>query len=104
MTRPDGGVGHCEVRIGDSIVMTGEPQDQSKARPSNLYVYVVDVDATCRRALACGARSEREPADQFYGDRSGGFTDASGNIWWIATHKEDVSPEEMQRRAKQAQA
>jgi len=100
MTRPDGSVGHCEVRIGDSIVMMAEPPDPSKARPSNLYVYVADVDATYRRALLHGARSEREPADQFYGDRSGGFVDASGNTWWIATHVEDLSPEEMQRRAQ----
>lgn len=104
MTRPDGSVGHCEVRIGDSIVMMGEPPDPSKVRPSNLYVYVPDVDSTYRRALAHGARCEREPTDQFYGDRSGGFIDASGNTWWIATHKEDVSPEEIQRRARQAQA
>ena len=103
MTRPDGRVGHCEVRIGDSIVMMGEPQDPSKARPSNLYVYVLDVDSTYRRALAHGAQADREPADQFYGDRSGSFIDASGNLWWVATHKEDVSPEEIQRRAKQAQ-
>jgi len=101
MTRADGSLGHCEVRIGDSIVMMGEPTDPAKARPSNLYVYVPDVDATYRRALTQGAKSEREPTDQFYGDRSGGFVDPSGNTWWIATHKEDMSPEEMQRRAKQ---
>ena len=104
MTRPDGSMGHCEVRIGDSIVMMGEPPDPSKVRPSNLYVYVPDVDATYRRALEHGARSEREPTDQFYGDRSGGFIDASGNTWWIATHKEDVSPDEIQRRARSVRA
>jgi PhnB protein len=98
MTRPDGSVGHCEIRIGDSIVMMGEPPDPTKARPANLYVYVSDVDATYRRALAQGATSDREPADQFYGDRSGGFVDASGNTWWVATHKEDMTTEEMQRR------
>jgi PhnB protein len=103
MIRPDGSVGHCEVRIGDSIVMMGEPPDPSKVRPSNLYVYVPDVDATYRRALAHGAHSEREPANQFYGDRSGGFVDASGNTWWIATHHEDVSPEELRQRAMQGQ-
>jgi PhnB protein len=100
MTRADGSLGHCEVRIGDSIVMMGEAPDPSKARPSNLYVYIDDVDATYRRALAHGAKSEREPADQFYGDRSGGFVDSCGNTWWVATHKEDVSAEELQRRAR----
>jgi PhnB protein len=100
MTRPDGSVGHCEVMIGTSIVMMGEPPEPSTARPSNLYVYVPDVDATYRRALAHGAKSEREPADQVYGDRSGGFSDASGNTWWIATHKEDMSQEELQRRVQ----
>jgi uncharacterized glyoxalase superfamily protein PhnB len=100
LTRADGSLGHCEVRIGDSIVMLGHPADPGKARPCNLYVYVPDVDETFRRAIACGATPEREPVDQYYGDRSGGFIDAAGNHWWIATHKEDVSPEEIARRSK----
>jgi PhnB protein len=98
MTRPDGSVGHSEVRIGDSIVMLGEPLDPGKARPANLYVYVPDVDATYHRALAQGATSETEPADQLYGDRSAAFVDSSGNTWWVATHKEDLSAEEIRRR------
>jgi PhnB protein len=98
MSRPDGGIQHCEIRIGDSIVMMGEPADPASARPSSLYVYVPDVDATYRRAIERGAKSEREPANQFYGDRGAAFIDASGNRWWIATHVEDVSPDELQRR------
>jgi len=101
MTRPDGGIGHCEVRIGDSIVMMGEPPEATKARPANLYAYVPDVDATYRRAVEHGANPEREPASQFYGDRGGAFIDPSGNTWWVATHVEDVPREELQRRMKQ---
>ena len=100
LTRADGTLGHCEVRIGDSIVMLGHPTDPSKARPATLYVYVSDVDATYRRALENGATSEREPTDQYYGDRSGGVVDAWGNHWWIATHKRDVSTAEIERESK----
>jgi PhnB protein len=64
-----------------------------------VYVYCKDVDAAYRRALAAGATSIQEPKDQFYGDRSGGVKDAAGNSWWIGTHIEDVSAEEMGRRA-----
>jgi uncharacterized glyoxalase superfamily protein PhnB len=66
--------------------------------PATLHLYVEDVDAVYRQALAAGARSIREPEDAFYGDRSGGVADAFGNQWWIATHVEDVPPEEMARR------
>ena len=99
---PDGSVMHAQVRIGDSIVMMGEPTDQFKAMPAVLHLYVTDVDATYRRAIEAGATSLREPADQFYGDRSGGVRDLCGNQWWISTHVEDVSPEEMRRRAQTA--
>jgi PhnB protein len=99
MLRPDGSVMHAELRIGDSLVMMGEPTGEFKAMPAMLYVYVEDTDATYYRALQAGAKSVTEPADQFYGDRNAGITDPSGNCWWIATHKEDVSPEEAARRA-----
>ena len=102
MKRPDGTVMHAEARIGDSIVMMGEAQGDWKPKPSNLYVYVKDVDAVYRQALRAGATSLREPANQFYGDRSGGVQDASGNQWWIATHVEDVAKDEMARRAAAA--
>jgi PhnB protein len=91
---------HAEVRIGDSVVMMGEPADESSLMPGMIHLYVDDVDTTYQRALQAGATSLREPEDQFYGDRSAGVRDAFGNVWWIATHKEDVSPEEMKRRAQ----
>jgi uncharacterized glyoxalase superfamily protein PhnB len=101
---PDGTVGHAEIRIGDSMVMMGEAREEWPARPSCIYMYVTDTDATFRQAIAAGATSLSEPVDQFYGDRSGGVMDPAGNYWWISTHIEDVSPEEISRRAAEAQA
>ena len=98
--RPDGSIMHAEVRIGDSVVMMGETQDDSAVMPAMLHLYLEDVDAAYRRALDAGAASLREPTDEFYGDRSAGVKDSFGNQWWMATHIEDVSPEEMQRRAE----
>ena len=98
-TNPDGTVKHAEVRIGNSPVMMGECNAMHPAMPCTIYVYVDDCDAAYRRALEAGATSVMAPADQFYGDRSGGVKDASGNYWWIGTHIEDVSAEEMARRA-----
>jgi uncharacterized glyoxalase superfamily protein PhnB len=97
---PDGKVGHGEVRIGDSVVMMGEASGEWKPMPGMIYLYVNDTDATYKRALDAGATSVMEPADQFYGDRNAGVKDASGNMWWIATRKENVSPEELRRRAE----
>lgn len=102
MTSPDGKVTHAEVRIGDSVVMLAEARGEWKPMPSAIYLYVKDADATFKRAVNAGATIVMEPADQFYGDRSGGVKDVAGNFWWIATHKEDVPPEEMNRRAKAA--
>src|SRR2546425_3580753 len=92
-------VQHAEVKIGDSIVMLGEAQntESGQAMTAMLHVYVDDADAIYKRALKAGAKSLREPADQFYGDRSAGVQDQFGNQWWFATHIEDVAPEEMQR-------
>jgi len=98
MARPDGGIMHAEVKIGDSVVMMGEPMGDSKAKPSTLYLYVEDVDAVYQRAIQAGGASVREPADQFYGDRTGGVIDPCGNYWGIGTHIEDVSHEEMAKR------
>jgi PhnB protein len=97
---PNGVIMHAEVKIGDSIIMLGEANEQWQARPANLYLYVNDTDTTYRRAVETGATSLMEPSDQFYGDRNAGITDPAGNFWWIATHVEDVSREEMERRAK----
>jgi PhnB protein len=100
MPRPDGNIAHAEVRIGDSIVMMGEAMGELKPMPSSIYLYVNDTDAVYKRALQAGATSMMEPADQFYGDRRGGVKDPVGNIWWIATHQEDVPPEELAKRAE----
>jgi PhnB protein len=102
MEGPDGRVGHAEVQVGDSLLMVGEPCGQWGARPTTVYLYVPDVDATYRRALDAGATSLHEPTNQFYGDRSAGVKDAFGNFWWIATHVEDVAPDELERRAAEA--
>jgi PhnB protein len=102
MPTPDGAIGHAEVRIGDSVVMLADASAENPPMPCTVHVYVTDVDAAYRRALRAGAVSLREPADQFYGDRNAGVTDAGGNRWWISTHKEDLSPDEIARRAKAA--
>jgi PhnB protein len=98
MQGPNGAVAHAEVKIGDSIVMLGEASERAKAYAATLYHYVTNVDETHRRAAAAGAKVLTEPTDMFYGDRSGAVIDPFGNSWYIATHIEDVSPEEMEKR------
>jgi PhnB protein len=103
--RPDGAIMHAEVSIGDSVIMLGDASPEFAATRSSTHLYVDDVDASYDRALQAGGESLREPQDQFYGDRSAGIKDRFGNQWWLATHVEDVSMEEMQRRqAAMAQA
>ena len=110
MASPDGKIGHAELKIGDSIIFLSEESQQMGTKSpqtlggtsSYLYLYVEDVDAVYERALKAGAESVMALADQFYGDRSGGIKDPSGNIWYIATHKEDVAPDELKRRAEAA--
>jgi uncharacterized glyoxalase superfamily protein PhnB len=99
-TRPDGTVMHAEVRIGDSAIMMGEASPEWKSTPGSLLLYVTDTDAVYQRALQAGGTSVMAPANQFYGDRSAGVKDSAGNFWWIATHIEDVLPEEMERRSE----
>ena len=96
--RPDGTIMHAEVRIGDSMVMLGEAPLDGRPWPAMVHLYVPDVDAVYGRALASGATSLREPEDTYYGDRSAGVEDRHGNQWWIATHVEDVPPDELARR------
>ena len=98
----DGTVKHAEVRIGDSVMMISEARGEWKPMPAALYLYISDVDAVYRRALEAGATSLMEPMDTFYGNRESGVKDQFGNYWWIATHFEEVSPEEIQRRAEAA--
>jgi uncharacterized glyoxalase superfamily protein PhnB len=101
LTGPDGAIMHAEVRIGDSMVMIGEAMGEWKAMPASIALYTDNADALYKRALEAGATSIREPADQFYGDRSGGVKDPAGNHWWIATHIEDVPPNELKKRAEE---
>jgi PhnB protein len=104
MSRPDGSLGHAEVKVGDSMIMMGEAMGEWQPMPAALYLYVEDADAVYRRALAAGATSISEPANQFYGDRNAGVKDPCDNLWWIATRFEDLSTEEIARRASQAAA
>ncbi|HYL80549.1 MAG TPA: VOC family protein [Candidatus Acidoferrum sp.] len=100
MAHPDGTLMHAEIKIGDSIVMMGEARGGCQPMPSSLYLYVPDAYAVYKRALQAGATSTMEPTNQFWGDRMGGVKDPAGNQWMIGTHKEDVSPEELRKRAE----
>lgn len=112
MAEPSGKVMHAELRIGDSRVMLADecPEMGAKApdafggSPVSLHLYVENVDAVSAQATAAGAKVARPVEDQFYGDRTGTFTDPSGHIWHIATHQEDVAPDEIRRRAEAARA
>ena len=101
---PDGSVMHAEMKIGDSVVMLGEATKGASPMPVSLYLYLDDVDKTYRAALDAGGESVEGPADRFWGDRVATVKDFAGNIWWIATHVEDVSSDELERRAKHAMA
>ena len=102
VAQPDGSIMHAEVTIGDSIIMMADASERFAAMPCCIHLYLEDVDAAYKRAIEAGATSVMEPANQFYGDRSGGVKDSTGNMWWIATHVEDVAPEEMAKRAEAA--
>ncbi|HYY92479.1 MAG TPA: VOC family protein [Candidatus Dormibacteraeota bacterium] len=95
---PNGTIAHAEVTIGDTRLMIGEETTEWPAMPGRAYVYVKDADASYRQALQAGAISLREPADQFYGDRTATVRDPVGNVWTFAAHKEDLSGEEQMRR------
>jgi PhnB protein len=108
MDGPDGRVGHAELKIGDSIIMLADENPQMGAisattignSPVSLYVYLPDVDKVVEKAQAEGAKIVKPVQDQFYGDRSGFLQDPFGHFWGIATHVEDVSPQEMKERMK----
>ena len=99
-TVTDGRVHHARVRIGNSVLMVGETGDGQPVFPAVLYMYVEDVDSTYQLALKHGAKSLRKPEEQYYGDRNAGVEDPFGNQWWIAVHREDVPPAELERRAR----
>jgi PhnB protein len=98
MPGPGGKVAHAEVKIGDSIVMMGSPAPGRHLMPAQIYLYVEDTDGTYKKAVAAGAKSVEEPNDAFYGDRRAAVEDSQGNLWFIATHQEDPTPEQMQER------
>ena len=114
MDTPDGKVGHAELKIGNSHIMLadenpGMGQGYSSAAtigasPVSLYVYLPDVDRVVERAVAEGAKLLKPVQDQFYGDRSGFIQDPFGHLWGVATHVEDVAPQEMKERMKKLQA
>ena len=95
---PNGRIMHAELLIGDSKIMLGEAAENIITSPSTLYIYVPNTDAVYKKALAAGGKSIKEPDDQYYGDRNAGIQDIAGNKWWIATHIEDVSSEELKKR------
>jgi PhnB protein len=105
LTMPDGNIGHAELRIGDSALMLGTPCDQGplsnpqQAVSIGLHLYVTDVDQSFQQALDAGAQSVSEVKDQFYGDRSGTLRDPFGHLWFLATHKEDLSEKQIRQRA-----
>jgi PhnB protein len=107
---PGGKIGHAEIKIGDTIIMLADefPDHDAHApkkfggSPVSMHVYVEDVDAVAAKAIAAGATVKRPVADQFYGDRLGTLEDPFGHTWHISTHIEDVSMEELSRRAQQA--
>jgi len=96
----DGGIGHAEVRIGDSVVMMFDALEGWPDTPAFLRLYVADADAAYRRALAAGATSVTEVTGLFFGDRVGRVRDPLGNIWWIQAHVEDVDPAELTSRPR----
>jgi PhnB protein len=109
---PGGKIGHAEIEIGDSVVMLSDAFPQASTRPpselggttASVLLYVKDVDALTQRAIDAGATPTMEVADQFWGDRLGSITDPFGHAWSIATHIEDVPPDQMAERAKEAMA
>ena len=110
MPGPDGRIGHAELKIGDSHIMLADEFPEMGHQgpltlgnsPVSMLLYVEDVDSTVQRAVADGAQILKPVADQFYGDRMGFIQDPFGHRWGVATHKEDVSPKEMEERAKKA--
>jgi len=109
---PDGKIGHAEIKIGDSPIMLADEFAEMGYKgpralggsPVSLMIYLEDVDTVFNRAVEAGASVKEAVQDKFYGDRTGTLTDPFGHVWHVSTHKEDVSMEEMEERAKQASA
>jgi PhnB protein len=109
MPAPGGKIGHAELKMGDAHVMLSDEWPETGAfapkkgerPPVSILLYVDDVDATFEKAVKAGAKAIRPVENQFYGDRSGQIEDPAGHVWAVATHVEDVTPEELGRRAKE---
>jgi PhnB protein len=110
MDAPGGRIGHAELTLGDAVIMLAGEHPEMGARgprsvggtPVTIFAYVDDVDAAFERAVQAGAKPLRQVENRFYGDRAGEFEDPFGHRWDLATHVEDVPPEEMSRRAAEA--
>lgn len=110
MQGPQGKIGHAELRVGDSVIMLADEMPGSETRSpqalggtaSAVFLYVKDVDATYQKAVSAGAKANMQPQDMFWGDRFGKLTDPFGHSWALATHKEDVAPEELKKRSEAA--
>jgi PhnB protein len=106
MPGPNNTIAHAELRIGDSVIMLADEQPTANYRapdayggsPISLMIYIADVDKVFAQAISLGGKEVRAVQDQFYGDRSGSLVDPFGHVWTVATHVEDVSPQEMERR------
>ena len=104
--RPDGKVGHAEIKIGDTIIMLADESPEMQAlapkayggSPVSLLLYIEDVDAVFKKAISLGATEKRPLENMFYGDRTGSLIDPFGHIWYVSTHIEDVSQEEVRKR------
>jgi PhnB protein len=112
MQGPPGKIGHAEIKIGDSFIMLSDEMPGGGNRSpqslggttSSIFLYVQDVDAAYKQAVDAGAKADMPPVDMFWGDRFGRLTDPFGHSWAMATHKEDVAPEDMRKRATEAMA
>ena len=100
-TMPNGRIINAQVQVGDSMVLIADGPPDRKPHPAVFYMYVADVDARYEQAVQAGGVSIEAPCDQFYGDRVGAVQDPAGNHWYIASHREDMSEEELVRRAAQ---
>lgn len=108
LAAPGGQIGHAEIKIGDSSIMLADPCEEGAFRNPRslggssvgLHVYVEDVDGQFAQAVSAGAKVVKPVQDQFYGDRTGTLEDPFGHIWFLATHKEDLAPDEINRRAE----
>jgi PhnB protein len=109
MDGPPGKIGHAEIKIGDSVIMLADEMPGAGNRgpktlggtTAGVFLYLTDVDTAYKQAVSAGAKGDMAPVDMFWGDRFGKLTDPFGHSWAIATHKEDVAPEEMKKRMQQ---